>query len=354
MEFKSRNIFIDTQSFVKMGLNFHHPSLQAFCELCKKQSLNHLTTSVVTREVEGKITKAISDALNSLHEFRRKARLLQKIDDEKIKALFSEITEEEVLDKAINVYREFLKESKTKVLSADRVNPEVLLGLYFDRKPPFGDGKKKSEFPDAISLLAILDSLGEEIAYVISEDSDLEKFCSENEQLINIDTLDKFLDLYNEHESAITNLVKQHIADTTPAIKERILELISKAEAYNEAPWEDSKVEYFSATEVYDIEPYVVWVDEEECLVTFDVDVDVEYTVTGPNFNEGFYDREDGRMYVFENTSRTESTTMTFTVELGFFYEFDSGKLNNIKESEFYISGLTDGIAIYAENDSYY
>ena len=37
-------------------------------------------------------------------------------------------------------------------LSAKRLGRK--LSLYFEKKPPFGDGKKKSEFPDAISLLS--------------------------------------------------------------------------------------------------------------------------------------------------------------------------------------------------------
>ena len=352
MELESRNVFIDTQSFVKMGLNFNHPALQSFLELCKEKKLFHLTTTVAQREVKSKIQISIQEALTSLQSFRRKARLLDKIDDENIKALFNDIDEDEVHKKAILVFEGFLKESNSKILNASPINAEDILELYFEKKPPFGDGKKKSEFPDAISLFSVLHELGDEKAYVISDDKDMKGFCVSSKNLISIDTLDKFLDLYNEHESAITDLIKKYLSSLDAYIKSKIEEQINESWAYNEAPWDDSEVEEFNAVEVHDFEPTVVWVDEEECLITFDVDVDLDYTVTGPDFNGGIYDKEDGRMYTFGTTTHSGTTTKTFTVELGFSYELEDGELKDIEETVFYIAGLSDGVAVYVdEND---
>lgn len=351
MELESRIVFIDTQSYVKMGLNFNHPALQAFLALCKEKKLSHLTTSVVKREVESKIKTSIEEALNSLQGFRRKARLLEKIDDENIKALFNEIEDEEVHKKAIAVFDSFLDESNSKILDAKSVDAEEILELYFERKAPFGDGKKKSEFPDAISIHSLLQEIGANKSYVISDDSDMKNACNSNKSLISIDTLDKFLDLYNEHESIITDLVKKYLATIDAHIKGKIKDEINDSWAYNEAPWEDSEVDEFRVIEVYDYDPTVVWVDEEECLITFDIDVYIEFTVSGPDFNGGIYDKEEGRMYTFGTTSQSGSTTKTFTIELGFSYDFDDGKLKNIDETEFYISGLSDGVGVYMEEN---
>ncbi|MCT7361091.1 PIN domain-containing protein [Thalassolituus pacificus] len=351
MELESRKVFIDTQSFVKMGLNFNHPALESFLELCKEKKLLHLTTTVVKREVESKIQSSIQEALSSLQGFRRKARLLENIDDESIKALFNDIDEDEVHKKAISVYEEFLAESNSNILNASSVNAEDVLELYFGKKPPFGEGKKKSEFPDAISLFSVLNEIGDEKAYVISDDSDLKEFCSSSKNLISIDTLDKFLDLYNEYESAITDLVKKYLSSIDGDIKNKIEEQITDAWAYNEAPWEDSEVEEFNVLQVHDFEPTVVWVNEEECLITFDVDVDIEYIVTGPDFNGGIYDKEDGRIYTFGTTTHSGAATNTFTMELGFSYELEDGELKDIDETEFYVAGLSDGVAVYMDEN---
>ena len=349
MELESRKVFIDTQAFVRMGLNFNHPALQSFFELCKNGSLTHLTTTVVKREVESKIRDSIKGALSSLQDFRRKARMLEAIEDDKIKVLFSKIQEEDVYKKALSVFDDFIVRSNSKVITASGIDAEEIVNLYFERKAPFGDGKKKAEFPDAITLSSILVELGKERAYVISDDPDLKKFCDDQPQLICIETLDKFLDLYNEHESAITELVKTYLSSITTHIKQKIQEFINDAGAYNKEPWDGSEVDYFKVTKVWDFEPSVVLVDEEECLITFDVDVDYEYTVTGPDFVNTIYDNESDQTYTFGSTSHTGATSSAFTVELGFTYDLIDGKLINIEESEFYVAGVSDGVAVYVE-----
>lgn len=351
MELESRYVFIDTQAYMKMGLNFNHPGLQAFRELCKNKKLFHSTTTVVKREVESKIQLSIHDALNSLQGFRRKARLLENIDDENIKNLFTEINEDLIHQKAITVFEDFLSESYSEIIPATNINTEEILELYFDKKAPFGEGKKKSEFPDAISLYSILHKINEEKIYVVSEDIDIINFCDTNDNLISIDTLDKFLDLYNEHESAITELVKNYLTSINGSIKTQITDKINSSWAYNESLWEDAEVDEFKVIDVQDIDPTVVWVDEEECLITFDIDVDFEYTVTGPDFNGGTYDKEDGRMYTFGTTTHTGATTQTFTIELGFSYELENSELKDIVEIEFEIVGLSDGIEFDVEEN---
>ena len=66
MDLETRNVFIDTQSFVKMGLNFNHPALESFREQCRNGNLFHLNTSVVQRELISKIDDSIGQALSSL------------------------------------------------------------------------------------------------------------------------------------------------------------------------------------------------------------------------------------------------------------------------------------------------
>lgn len=349
MDLKSRNVFIDTQSFVKMGMNFNHPALESFTELCKKKQLFHLSTSIVKREVEYFIRQSIQEALTSLQKFRRKARLLEKIDDKNIGFFFKDIDEEEVQTKATDIFESFLSESNCKILNLKSIDSEEIFDLYFLKKAPFGVGKKKSEFPDAFSIQSLIEEVGKEKVYVISEDKDLVSACETNDCLISVETLDKFLDLYNEHESAITDLVKTYLLSIEDTVKTRIGDEIRGSWGINEAPWEDSEVDEYEIIEINDITPTVVWVNEEECLITFDVDVDLEFTISGPDFNNGIYDKEDGKIYTFGSTSHSSWTTNTYTVEIGFSYEIQNEKLVDIEETEFYIPDLSDGVAFYME-----
>lgn len=354
---ETRKVFIDTQYFVKIGLHFNNPALKSFSKLCDAGELQHLITSVVNQEVQGKIELSVKEALSAMQIFRRKARMLSEIDDDKIKMLFSEIPEEEVYKKASDVFEELLKGCKTEYIQADEVDAEEVLTLYFKRKPPFGEGKKKSEFPDALSLLSLKSHLSDDdMLYVISEDEDLKSFCDVDTQLVHVDTLDKLLDIYSQHTNERTNQIKLYFAQNEAAIKTKVEEYLEGCDVYNSSTWENSEVDDgLTVTSVGEIDPSVIYVSDEECQVTFDVDVEFEVTVTGPDFNNGIYDKEEGRVYTFGSISRSETVSRTFTVEVWLSYEYLDGKLESIEEVEFHIAGVSGGIEVdVEENEGWY
>jgi hypothetical protein len=176
----------------------------------------------------------------------------------------------------------------------------------------------------------------------------IEKLVKRHESLISVPALDQFLDIYNEQESAITELVKRHIVSTEDALRARIAEEIEEAGAFNQAPWDDSEVDHFAVLKVHALEPFVVHVDEHGCSVLFDVDVDYAYSVTGPDFAGGYYDKEEGRMYVFGSTRHSGADTKTFSVELTLSYEFDGSSLGEVEETVTVV-GMSDGVPLYVE-----
>ncbi|HBR56917.1 MAG TPA: hypothetical protein DEA22_05530 [Blastocatellia bacterium] len=353
MALETKFVFIDTESYMKAGLNFNHSAMQSFASLCGSGKLSHLITSVVKREVKSKITAEINEALSSLRSFRRKARLLEKINDKEINGLFTEVDETKVHAKAQAVFDEFLVACGSKTLDAASLDPEVILDLYFEKKPPFGSGKKKSEFPDAFSLHALLKAIGKNKCYVVSDDPDIKSACEATDSLISVESLDKFLDVYNEHENAITELFKAYLEKQEESIRKIIKDKLNEVWAYNEADWEDSEVDEFHVVDVDAFEPAVVSISETNALVTFDAYVYMEYTVTGPNFTDGIYDKEAGKVITFDMTSRSGYDTKTFSGELEYTFEFVDGKLNVVGEPTVSIAGLTDGIGIYMEENPY-
>lgn len=353
---ESRKVFIDTQYFVKSGLHFDYPALKSFRKYCETNELFHITTSVVQREVKVKIEDSVKEALGAINTFRRKARLLSSLEDEQIQGLFAEITEAEIYKKSFEVFDEFLNGCSTEVIDASQVDAEEILTLYFEIKPPFGEGKKKSEFPDALSLLSLKTYLDEEEKiYVVSDDSDLKVFCETDPQLISVESLDKLLDIYTEYTSARSDKVKQYFVTHNEAIERKITEYLESCEIYNSSSWEDAEVDDgLTVTNLGDIEPSVLYIDDEESQITFDIDVEYEVTVTGPDFNNGIYDREEGRMITLGSKSVISTISSTFTVEFMLTYEFVDGELENVEEVEFHIAGVSRGIEVSVdENDDW-
>lgn len=174
MPLQTRNVFIDTEFFVKAGLDFSSRTLESFKDICSSGELNHITSTIVVREVNGKISDHIQEALNSVNTFRRKAKILMHSSNIAINGLFAELNQKEINDQGLKIFSDFLEDSNTKILNLSQINSDEVVEMYFERRAPFQDGKKKTEFPDAFTMLALKNHLSEEEEiYVISEDKDL-------------------------------------------------------------------------------------------------------------------------------------------------------------------------------------
>lgn len=348
---ETRKVFIDTQSFVKAGLHFDGPAFRSFRKYCEGNELFHISTSVVEREVKSKIESSVKDAIGAIQTFRRKARLLSSLDDETIKGFFKEISDEVIYQKSEEVFDDFMNSCSTEIVEADSIDAEELLSLYFNRNPPFGDGKKKSEFPDAISVLSLKSYLqDEEKIYVVSDDGDLKTYCDEEPNFISVESLDKLLDIYTTHTSLRHEQVRQYFIENEESIKQKVTEFLEDCDVYNSSTWEDAEVDDgLSVLNLGNIEPSVLYIDDEESQITFDIDVEFEVTVIGPDFVNGIYNREEGRMYTLDSTSRTETISTTFTVEVFLHYEFIDGKLVNAEDDDLYIAGTSGGIEVAVE-----
>jgi hypothetical protein len=350
---ETRKVFIDTQAFVKAGLHFDGPAFKSFRKYCEANELLHVSTSVVEREVKSKIKLSVKDAISAIQSFRRKARLLSSLDDENIKGLFQEIPDAEIYKKSEDVFDEFMDACSTEIVEADSVDAEELLSLYFDKKPPFGDGKKKAEFPDAISILSLKSNLqDDEKIYVVSDDGDLKKYCAGDPKFISVESLDKLLDIYTTHTSVRHEQVKQYFITNQASIRQKITDFLEDCDVYNSSTWEDAEVDDgLTVINLGDIDPSVLYIDDEESQITLDIDVEFEVTVTGPDFNNGIYDREDGRMYTFDSTSRNSTISTTFTVEIFLHYEFIDGELVNAEDDGLYVAGAAGGIEVSVEEN---
>lgn len=350
---QTKKVFIDTQYFVNKGLNFDSAALELFKKYCEDKELFHISTSVVDREVKSHINISVKDAINAMHRFRRKACMLSSLEDEHIKGLFIEIPEEDIYKKAIMVFEEFMTGCETEIVNASNIDVENILTLYFEKKPPFGDGKKKSEFPDAFSLYSLKLHLNpNEKIYVVSEDGDMKAFCESNPQFVNIESLDKLLDIYTQHEDSRNEQVKQYFTDNSAYIKDRIKAYLEDCEVYNQSSWADAEVcEGPFIRDMGDIDPSVLFISDNESQITFDIDVDFSVGVRGPDYYNGVYDYETGTMHSFDYILKRAIISKTFTVEISLNYEFLDGILVDVQEDGLYIPSALKGIKIAVEED---
>jgi hypothetical protein len=353
MPLRTRNIFIDTQAFVKAGLDFQSRVIKAFVDASGSGELNHIMTSISRSEIRDKITESIKDALNRVIDFRRKAKILEGSADPVILGLFAQYDPAHVHKLAQDVFQSFIDDSKAKILSLEKVNAEDVFSRYFSQEPPFQEGKKKHEFPDAFSLLAIKHHLNDrEECYVVSEDSDLKAFCAANPQFILVEDLGKLLDVYNSHDAMRFAFVKDFIAHNVIPIKRSIEEQVDEAEFYNNSTWEDAEVISHTVRGIDDFEPDIIYIDDESCVVSFVVDVRSLVEVEGPDYVNGIYDRESGHVVTFDNTLREDEVEIEVKVEIELDFEVKDDEFV-VQEMRVRLPEISRGIEVGIEEEEY-
>jgi hypothetical protein len=193
-------ITLDTSIFDKFGCNLTYRALQRLDQF-KGSSIAVVFSDFIAGEVRAHITKEARDkaanlraALNQYrkawHRTEAGSALVPAVDLASDPALLAQAQ-----------WDAFLRAIDGETLESEgRVSVLDLRERYFRPLPPFAekDGKK-SEFPDAIALLA-LEHLARErrtIVLAVSRDGDWADFAAQSAHIVVVDDLAKMLERYN-------------------------------------------------------------------------------------------------------------------------------------------------------------
>jgi PIN domain len=170
---QTKYVFIDTEAFRRARFDWKGRMLSKLVELAKQGHLRLLTTEVVMGEVRSQLREALAEAAASMKKHESVLRQVGAIE-----ALATVTGANTALAALHSAFDAFLKDTNSinVPLGADL---NSLFANYFARRPPFSD-KKKSEFPDAITIASLLAWCAKRnsTAYVVSGDPDLKACCS--------------------------------------------------------------------------------------------------------------------------------------------------------------------------------
>jgi hypothetical protein len=105
--------------------------------------------------------------------------------------------------------------------------------------------------------------------------------------------------------------------------------------------------------EVEDFEPDIIDLDDESCLVSFGVEVRSFVQVEGPDFTNGIYDRENGRVFTLDRTLREDEQEIEFEVEVELDLGVKNGKFE-IEDMRVHVLGLSSGIEVAVEEEDFH
>ena len=216
------------------------------------------------------------------------------------------------------------------------VSSADLLDLYFSNSSPFGKGKKKAEFPDAISLLSLQSWLNANdlTSYVISRDKDFIGFVEKDSSMLLVEDVASFVSLYNSYENKIADALQREIQKNNTTIKSKIQEAFLSSVFIYEAG-EDVNVTNVRVDEVILDNAVVVSLDNgcaefwlnANLKWTADVDgvVDESSTMLANN--------PDGFNLVVVDDSVTINATYTFSVQA--IYDIETAMIMSIEDIDY-------------------
>lgn len=189
---------IDTDVIQSHGYKFGEGALHALA-LQRPNWFQVQLTDVVEREVLAHRMDAVSKAVQEMRSAISGAQRIVGQDLRAIKDAFDALDSERVArERFTREFRDFVTRLGGGVLTLDgRTLAHDLFVRYFEQLPPF-EVKKKSEFPDAASLLA-LESYARQHGtqgIVVSKDGGWAAFAKESDYLYHVSTLDELVALF--------------------------------------------------------------------------------------------------------------------------------------------------------------
>ncbi|AQS48735.1 hypothetical protein BMG03_13730 [Thioclava nitratireducens] len=194
-------ISVDTSIFDEKQLQLDSATMQALATF-KGKPFQFVLSSTVESEVLAHLLKATEEALQAARRGVGKALAafgtVAPSRDDLLVQITGGKTPEEV---AKERWGRFVDDTGCEVLAdTDLVATSTLFDAYFGGKPPFGTGRKKDEFPDALALNA-LENMAKDhgtCILVVSKDGDWRSYCEKSEKLYLVSEIERALSLVTD------------------------------------------------------------------------------------------------------------------------------------------------------------
>lgn len=294
-----KKVFIDTSVFVGNQFDFGNKLFETLSEHARAERIEILLPEITVREIRGKADEVVENAVQGLLKAIQKGPVLRTLGDP-YSELHDKIDLAQAKAKIQSSIDEFLETSKVKVLPAPDDVLKSVMDDYYEKKPPFGLGKKKSEFPDAFAAATLKkwsDDNKEDIV-VISADGDFHRVCDGHPRLHHEERLERYLQEVGEFHAALFSYVKevanQHREKLEAAIEERFTQLGFYLEDQN------GEVENVQVLRVTLDDDFFVIRIKDDSEATLELSAGIEFTcdLNYDDMSTAIWDSED-KCYIY-------------------------------------------------------
>ena len=311
-------VTIDTNIFdaAKFDLCDASP-LKTLENYVKNGKIKVVLSDIVVRESK----RHIADQIKKICGIMRKARAaaLEESTEHLISTIgLGEIlrivtNKGELISKGEEMFDDFLRTINTEILGADLIDVGLVLGDYFETKPPFENSeKKKSEFPDAFIAQQIRKRFGEtEEVVIISNDKGFIRACGESENHLFFRSLGKLYNAISKEDAAYDEtmaVIKDLQLRISAAVKEYIkgnenidVHGLSYDKDGIESGYDYSEVYLHSISDVTFSVHSVDEISENKSIVTLSCKADISADCYYEDYANAPWDPEE-KEYVFVDT----------------------------------------------------
>lgn len=302
---------LDTDLVQAAGYNFNVGALKLLpMQLPDTMSLQ--LPEVVAQEIVShrmdKVREAAQKLKSSSNDLKRLASIEMLAIDEDFEKLSVEATASKHFYQQIADYAQTCQGAILPIdgnLLADR-----LFQLYFKSRPPFAERKaKKSEFPDATSLLILEDFArnNSTMGLIASADDGWSKFADDSDYLYCVRSIEELATLFvatDAYAKEIEKRVSEAVQDDSSSLRDKLHDALVDHVAESEWCTSDvtsstvARVEavvYDKKLESYDIDTTEVWAgdDKRSWVIGLNITVNVELHLDVEYFVWDSIDREE-------------------------------------------------------------
>lgn len=228
-------ISIDTSIFDGHGLALESGLLKHLDQF-KGSPVRVLISEIVERELRSHLRTKAAESIEQVEKALRMAQTNLQLSELERNAARDAVIGTKTADQVAEArFRDFTTRTGAEILTAEKVTGSDLAERYFEASPPFEEnGKKKSEFPDAIALISLEKWAIENVTrvLVVSSDNGWEEFSKESDHVEVVGNLGDAFGTLNAHASS--SLIVDQLSNTlnmslTPDIYQAISDAIEES-----------------------------------------------------------------------------------------------------------------------------
>ena len=327
---KAKYLFIDTEVFVRKKMNLSNYFFANIPALVQEKNISVLSTFITIREIKNHFIELAENFSNEAKKISKNKQAFNNSDISVSLDILSNISRLEIETSLLAGFNEFTKQCKMEVISIPDGIINHVFSNYFDLKPPFSMGKKKSEFPDAF-VISTLEQKSEQLhepIIVISGDPDWKEACENNNHFHFYNEIENFYKMLTQEDkqkyAIFMGIYNKYKNNAKKLLEELFLNcgfyLVNNSfRSIVEDTIDDVSVDDIQL----DDEPIVI--EEYETGLLFICNVHIDYTCTAyfDDVTNAVYDKEDGKYYFEEPTSEVINGSITKLVNIDISYRKD-------------------------------